>query len=92
MTHFAQNQVVRVARLLHALEQYDGWKQNQRPPRVGDTGTIVDVLGAPGVAMEYVVESLDADGATLWLGTFETEELEANASGALADAFPVKES
>ena len=92
MTHFARNQVVRVARLLHALEQYDGWKLNQRPPVVGDTGSIVDVLGAPGVAMEYVVESLGTDGVTVWLGTFETEELEACTSDALPDALPVKES
>jgi hypothetical protein len=92
MTHFTQNQVVRVARLLHAPEQYDGWKLNQRPPRVGDTGAIVDVLGAPGVAMEYVVESRGTDGVTVWLGTFESEELEACELAALPDAVPVKES
>jgi hypothetical protein len=69
-------QLVRVARLLHESAHYDGWKLNQRPPGVGDLGTIVDILHAPGVPDGYVVESSGEDGVTIWLGDFLAEELE----------------
>jgi hypothetical protein len=54
---------VRVVRLLHPPEHYDGWRVNQRPPAVGDIGYLIDILQTPGVP----------DG---WLGDFLADELE----------------
>lgn len=69
--------VVRIRQLLRSPEAYDDWRINQRPPRVGDQGVIVDILQAPGLPDNYVVESVGPDGVTVWLGDFTDEELEA---------------
>jgi hypothetical protein len=45
-------------------------------PAVGDVGTLLDVLIAPGVADRYIVESSDGNGTTVWLGDFLADELE----------------
>ena len=77
MRPLPQYAVVRVRQLLRPPEEYDGWKVNRRPPRVGDVGTIVDVLTTPGVEEEdYVVECSGPDGVDEWLGDFTFEELE----------------
>lgn len=67
---------VRVRRLLDPPERYDGWRLNQRPPRVGDVGTLIDVFTAAGHADRYVVECCTADGFTVWLAEFLLGELE----------------
>jgi hypothetical protein len=69
-------EMVRVRQLLRAPEEYDGWGFNQRSPRVGDVGCIVDILQAAGLPDGYVVESSGPDGITIWLGIFLAEELE----------------
>lgn len=69
-------QLVRVRQLLEHKHQQDGWKVNQRQPRVDDVGVIVEVLSAPGCADRYVVECVDQDGASIWLGDLAAEELE----------------
>ena len=69
--------VVRVRRLVGQADDYDGWRVNQRAPAVGDIGTLLDVLTAPGVADRYVVESSGANGTTVWLGDLLADELEA---------------
>ena len=71
-----QYEVVKVRQLLRAPEEYDGWGVNQRPPRVGDVGCIVEILGAVGLPDNYVVESVSTDGMTIWLGDFMAGELE----------------
>ena len=68
--------LVRVRQLLKPPEAYDGWRLNSRPPRVGDLGTIVEILTAEGLPDNYVVESRDDGGITIWLGDFQAEELE----------------
>lgn len=75
-TQLAQYQLVRVKCLLRDPSHYDGWKVNQRPPAVGDVGTILDILRAAGVPDNYVVESSAADGVSIWLGDFLAVELE----------------
>ena len=70
-----QYQLARVVQLRYPLDTYDGWRVNQRPPAIGDMGTIVEILHAPGLPNKYVVESSDADGITIWLGDFDAEEL-----------------
>ena len=76
MLPLRQYDIVRVRKLLHHAEHYNGWGVNQRAPSIGDTGTIVEILSAAGVADAYVVECSDADGVTIWLGDFAAEEIE----------------
>jgi hypothetical protein len=68
--------VVRVRKLLQPASEYDGWRMNCRAPRIGDVGTIGDVLHTAGYPDGYVVESSDPDGITVWLGDFAAEEIE----------------
>ena len=64
---------VRVVRLLSPTRSFSATESAARPPRVGDTGTVVATLPA-GEGFE--VESVDENGATRWLATFTAEELE----------------
>ena len=73
---FKQYSKVRVTKLLRINSDYDDWKLNQRPPAVGDTGTLVDFQYAHGVPVRYTVESVGPDGAPIWMCDFEAEELE----------------
>ena len=68
--------LVRITKLLHPPEHYDGWSSNRRPPAIGDFGTVVDILDMPGLPLDYIVESSAADGITIWLGDFAAAELE----------------
>ncbi len=68
--------MVRVVRLLHPAEEYDGWRVNKRNPQIGDTGTIVEILHAPNLPDKYVVEAVEPDGNTTWLGDFDADEIE----------------
>jgi hypothetical protein len=75
MTVLHQYQLARIIQLRYSLHTYDGWRVNRRSPAIGDMGTIVDILYAPGLPHKYVVESSDADGITIWLADFDAEEL-----------------
>jgi hypothetical protein len=77
MYSLRQYGVVRVRQLLQSPDAYNGWNVNQRPPQVGDVGTVVDIFpGMDGKPDCYVVESSGADGVTVWLGDFSAAELE----------------
>jgi hypothetical protein len=75
MQPIRQYKQVRVTRLLHPRDHYDGWGLNQRAPAVGDVGTVVDILKAPGVPASYVVECCGPGGDAIWLGDFSEQEL-----------------
>jgi hypothetical protein len=85
MRRLKQYGLVRIRQLLQPAVEYDGWRVNQRPPQVGDVGTLLDILQAPGLPDLYVVESSGADGITVWLGDFAAEELEAVGEQALGE-------
>jgi hypothetical protein len=68
--------LVRICQLLQPASAYDGWCVNQRPPQVGDVGTLVDILHTPGLPDRFVVESSGKDGVTVWIGDFAVEDLE----------------
>lgn len=72
-----QYQMVRVKKLLRPVEEYNGWWINKRSPEIGDIGTIVEVIQAPRMPDNYIVEASQQDGATIWLGDFTEEEIEA---------------
>lgn len=76
MARLKQSGHVRIRQLLQPVSEYEGWGFNQRPPQIGDVGTLLDILRAPGLPDRYVVESSGADGVTIWLGDFAGEELE----------------
>ncbi len=65
--------VVNVVQLLVADRHFDGSDGVKRPPRVGDAGTIVHI-NDPG--KNYIVESCDTEGHTVWLADFADNELE----------------
>lgn len=68
---------MRIAKLLRAPEEYDGWKVNQRAPVVGDVGALLDIVHGPGLENRYIVECCGQDGVTIWLHDFAADELEA---------------
>ena len=76
MSQLIQYETVRVRKILHAEDDYDGWKLNQRKPQVGDTGTLIDILSVPNLPLRYVVELSGADGVTIFLSEFEEDEIE----------------
>lgn len=76
MTRLKQYELVRVRLLLKKPEEYDDWNVNQRAPAIGDVGTLLDTLFAPGAPNSYVVESSGQDGITIWLSGFLEEEIE----------------
>ena len=76
VTDFAMFEELRVRELRRAPEEYDGWMLNQRPPAIGDVGTLIEVLSALGMPNRYLLEMCRADGVTVWLGEFIAEELE----------------
>ena len=71
-----QYDIVRVSQLLKEPADYNGWGVNQRAPRVGEVGTIVDILQASGLSDCFVVECCDPNGVAVWVGDFASEELE----------------
>lgn len=66
---------VRIYQLIQPAESYNGWRVNQRAPKIGDYGTVVDVLTAEGLQDKYIVENCQPDGSSLWLAEFYAEEL-----------------
>ena len=73
---FEPYSLVRVRQLLRSPADYDGWRISQRPPQVGDVGTLLDTLHTPGLPDRYVVECSGSGGVSVWLGDFSAEELE----------------
>jgi hypothetical protein len=78
---FRELDTVVIKALITATRHVDGSEAAKRQPRVGDQGTIVHVIGP----QNYVVESVDSDGMTLWLADFRADELAPLPS---AGAFP----
>jgi hypothetical protein len=70
-------QTVRIKTLLREMSEYDPTGDNQRLPRVGDTGTIVEIHTPPAGQIDYTVEFSNADESRTWIADFITEELEA---------------
>ena len=71
-----QYTLIRVTKILRSADKYDGWRINQRSPQIGDIGTIVEILHAPNLPIDYVVECSDSNGITIWLSDFFADEIE----------------
>jgi len=71
---FAEYETVEVVKLNRAIEEYNGWGSNVRPPKAGDHGVIVDIHEENG-QMAYVVEGESVKGVPQWLGVFAKDEI-----------------
>ena len=78
-TEFQLYSRVRVSQLLTPHRAVSGSGAKTRQPEVGDTGTVVEYFGNLEGAT-YLVESMDTEGATVWLAEFSAQELVADAS------------
>lgn len=67
--------VIRVIAQIPA-DRIDAGMSGAKDIRVGDMGTIVMVLTAPGMRTAYEIESVDHDGSTRWLATLFADEIE----------------
>ena len=68
---------VRIVSLTGAAADHLVLPTAERPPRVGDVGTVVDVAARMGgVGRHYTVALTHADGRTVWLAVFAAHELE----------------
>lgn len=76
MSKLKEYSKVRIHKLVQNPDAYDGWQVNQCPPKVGDTGTLIDILSAQGLPDKYVVEKTDSNGVSIWISDFFEEELE----------------
>lgn len=70
-------QTVQIKALLREDGAYDPFGDNDRAPRMGDRGTVVEVRGKPSGQYEYTVECGRPDGTCVWIADFVAEELEA---------------
>lgn len=76
MDRLVQYGRVRVRKILFPDQDYDGWRLNQRRPRAGDTGILIEILQAPEAPPRYVVECSGANGITIFLSEFDAQEIE----------------
>jgi hypothetical protein len=73
----AEHDTVRVVSLTGSPEDHLVLATAERPPRVGDVGTVVNIadrLG--GVGRHYTVEVSHPDARRVWLAVFAAHELE----------------
>lgn len=85
VTTLEHYKLVRVKQLLQIPFNYDGWRVNKRPPKVGDWGTLVDILQADGCPDRFVVECCETNGTTVWLADFNRDELESHGEVRIAN-------
>ena len=64
---------MKIVKLLNPTRAFDGTPSVKREPRIGDVGTIV--YGNQGLNL-WSAEMVDADGMTVWLADFSSEELQ----------------
>lgn len=77
MREIAERDSVRVIGLTGSAEDHLIVSTSERPPRVGDVGTVVDIVDRlGGVGRHYIVELSHADARPIWLAVFARHELE----------------
>lgn len=73
----AERDQVRVTSLTGAAADHLIIVTAERPPRVGDIGTVVDVAGRlGGSGSHYTVALVHPDARPIWLAVFAAHELE----------------
>ena len=77
MRAIAVQSTVRVVALTGSPEDHLVLWTAERPPRVGDVGTVVDIAARlGGVGRHYTVELSHPDARRVWLAVFAEHELE----------------
>lgn len=77
MSRIVEFDTVRVVALHGTPESHLATVDAERPPRVGDLATVVDlVAGPPGAGARYVAETCHPDGRIVWLAEFSSDEVE----------------
>jgi hypothetical protein len=73
----AEHDTVRVVALTGSPADHLIRSTSERPPRVGDVGTVVDIAARlGGVGRHYVVQLSHPDARPIWLAVFAAHELE----------------
>jgi hypothetical protein len=73
----AERDAVRIVSLTGSAEDHLVRATSERPPRVGDVGTVVDITARlGGVGRHYTVELRHPDSRIVWLAVFAAHELE----------------
>ena len=79
MTDICEFDVVRVVALREPATQHLRVDSAERPPRLGDEGTVVDLQprgATPATATRYLVEATRGDATCIWLAEFARGEIE----------------
>ena len=77
MKRIIEFDTVRVVALHGTPESHLGVLDAERPPRIGDLATVVDLIaGPPGAGTRYIAEVGYPDGRMVWLAEFSADELE----------------
>ena len=74
-TSFRPLDTVRIARFRGAVREHLRQANGGRLPRVGDMGTIIQVLDSSRGTSRYVIEAIDDEGRVVWEGVFDASEL-----------------
>ena len=75
MASLKEYQQVRVVKLLEPADSYNSWNSNDRPPKIGDVGIVVNILTANELPNRYLVD-LSNSTEIICFGEFQAEELE----------------
>jgi hypothetical protein len=74
-TSFRPLDTVRIARLRGAVREHLRKAASGRLPRVGDVGTVVQVLDSSRGPSRYLIEAIDDEGSVVWEAEFDASEL-----------------
>ena len=72
---FEEYSVVQIVELKTPNRPFDGSETVKKPPKVGDTGTIVHITTNSKETI-YIVERTNSSGKTVWLADFLQDEIE----------------
>lgn len=72
---FEEYSVVQIVELKTANRPFDGTETVKKPPKVGDSGTIVHITSNSKETI-YIVEKANSSGQTVWLADFLQDEIE----------------
>lgn len=77
MRAIAEHDVVRIVSLTGSAEDHLVISTSERPPRVGDVGTVVNITDRMGgVGRHFTVALSHPDGRPIWLAVFAAHELD----------------
>lgn len=73
-TCFKEYDTVRVISLPHITPVL--WNGSSRNPRIGDIGSVVDIVLSQSRLPRFTVECVSPDGRTVWMAELDSDHLE----------------